>query len=288
MNNTFFVEHEKRGKYIQLSNTKAFVFDKGEGVPIVFFHGVPASSFLYRKIINTIANHGVRGVSFDLLGMGLSDRPLDYDYSWTGLGNWSVEVIEKLKLKKFHVVLHDIGGPVGSEVISKMQDRILSVTILNTLLVNLPQFRKPFPMGFFPILGVGELFIATTTPFLLQKLMHLRGVYRKEAFGIEVAKTYLQFLKGKDKARSFLKIMRSFEPTSEKENLYISSLKNLDVPKQLIWGMNDKGLTYEKYGVPIKKALEIEKITKTEGSHFLQEDFSEIIAAKLLELVQQA
>ncbi|GAA0711310.1 hypothetical protein GCM10009430_00670 [Aquimarina litoralis] len=287
MNNSFFDEHLNQGKFIHLSSTKAFIFDKGEGIPVVFFHGVPASSFLYRKIINTIAKNGVRGISFDLLGLGLSDRPADYNYSWTGLGNWSVEVIEKLELKKFHVVLHDIGGPVGSEVISKMQDRILSVTILNTLLVNLPQFRKPFPMGFFPIPGIGELFIATTTPFLLKKLMHLRGIYRKEVFGIEVAKTYLQFLKGKDQAKSFLKIMRGFEPTAEKEKLYISSIKNLNVPKQLIWGMNDKGLTYEKYGVPIKEVLEIEKITKTEGSHFLQEDCSEVIAAKLLELVQQ-
>ncbi|WP_299243142.1 alpha/beta hydrolase [uncultured Aquimarina sp.] len=287
MNKSLFEQHKKQGNYIQLSDTKAFVFDKGEGVPIVFFHGVPASSFLYRKIINTISISGVRGISFDLVGTGLSERPTDYDYSWTGLGNWSVEVIEKLGLKKFHIVLHDIGGPVGCEVISKLQDRILSVTILNTLLVNLPKFRKPFPMGFFPLRGIGELFVATTTPFLLQKLMHLRGIHKKEVFGIEVAKAYLQFLKGKDNAKSFLKIMRGFEPTAEKENLYISSLKNLNVPKQLIWGMNDKGLTYEKYGVPIKDALRIEKVIQTKGSHFLQEDCSKVIVEKLLELINE-
>ena len=81
--------------------------------------------------------------------------------------------------------------------------------------------------------------------------MRLRGIHKNEVFGQAVATAYLKFLKGEDNAKAFLKIMRGFEPTIEKEKLYIDVLNKLDVPKQIIWGMNDKGLTFEKYGKPI-------------------------------------
>lgn len=281
------IDHKNRGREIQVDNTKAFIYEKGTGEPVVCFHGVPASSFLYRKLINRLSENGLRGISFDLLGMGLSDRPKNYDYSWTGLGEWSNKLIKKLELGKFHLVFHDIGGPIACEVISKIPDQILSVTILNTMLVNLPQFQKPFPMWFFPVKGLGELFVQTTTPFTLKKLMHIKGIHKKEIFGKEEAKAYIEFLKGDDKAKAFLKIMRSFEPTKEKEKLYINSLNNLEVPKQIIWGMNDKGLPFEKYGNPLKHILKIKEITKTEGSHFLQEDYADILSEKIINLLKQ-
>jgi len=285
-NSRLAINHETQGRYIQVGKTKAFVYEKGTGEPVVCFHGVPATSFLYRKIIDRLSENDLRGISFDLLGMGLSDRPENYDYSWTGLGNWSSEVIKKLELGRFHIVLHDIGGPIGCEVISKIPDQILSVTILNTMLVNLPMFQKPFPMWFFPVKGLGELFIDTTTPFLLKKLMQLRGIHKNVRYGIEEAKAYLEFLKGDNKARSFLKIMRSFETSLEKERLYVNSLNSLDVPKQLIWGMNDKGLTYKEYGIPTKNILKIDKITQTKGSHFLQEDYADIVGDKIIKLTK--
>ena len=53
-------------------------------------HGVPSSCFLYRKVIAELGGRGVRGVTFDLPGLGLADRPEDFDYTWTGLGRFTV------------------------------------------------------------------------------------------------------------------------------------------------------------------------------------------------------
>ena len=38
-------------------------------------HGVPASCFLYRKVLRELAARGLRGIAFDLPGLGLADRP---------------------------------------------------------------------------------------------------------------------------------------------------------------------------------------------------------------------
>ncbi len=42
-----------------------------------------------------LASRGLRGVAFDLPGLGLADRPADFDYAWTGLGRFCVAVPRK-------------------------------------------------------------------------------------------------------------------------------------------------------------------------------------------------
>lgn len=63
----------------------SFVLDAGTGDPVVCLHGVPASAYLYHKLVPELAQRGRRGLAFDLQGLGLADRPTDFDYSWTGL-----------------------------------------------------------------------------------------------------------------------------------------------------------------------------------------------------------
>jgi pimeloyl-ACP methyl ester carboxylesterase len=79
-------------------------------------HGVPTSSFLYRKVLAGLKRGGLRGVAFDLPGLGLASRPVDFDYSWSGLGAFSASAVDALGLDSFHLVVHDVGGPVGFEL----------------------------------------------------------------------------------------------------------------------------------------------------------------------------
>lgn len=274
--------HQQNGRFIQVGAHQAFVIEKGNGEPVVCLHGVPSSSFLYRKVIDELAQKGYRGISFDLLGMGLSDRPPEADYSWTGLGKWALQVIAALELPAFHLVIHDIGGPVGGEIMAQIPEKIRSLTILNTPLVNLDQFRKPFPMFFFEWPVIGEIFLGTTLPFIFQQLMHLQGIHRKEAFGIEEAKAWVSLLKGPDKGKAFLKIMRSFEANSEKEALYLHAIRELKVPKQIVWGMQDKALSPEQYGKPLQEALGLDNMIEVAGSHFLQEDYGVEVAGYIM------
>jgi len=274
------------GELLYLEDTRAFVYEKGTGEPVVCFHGVPATSYAYRNIISELDHQGFRGISFDLLGMGLSDRPSNFEYSWTNLGEWVLHVIQKLNLGRFHVILHDIGGPIACEVIHKIPHQIASVTLLNTPLTNLSEFKKPFPMYLYEKRGLGELITKMTNGFFFKLLMHNRGVSKKEQFGLEHAKAYVEFMKGHDNAKAFLKIMRSFEATQEKSQLYIKSLKKLLVPKQIIWGTYDKALTLKNYGLPLKEALEIDRIVELPGLHFLQEDYANEIVSHFVKMVK--
>lgn len=73
-------KHEAIGKYVEVNGIKCFALDEGTGETVLCLHGVPTSSFLYRKIVPALEDKRYRGVAIDFPGLGLSDRPEDFDF----------------------------------------------------------------------------------------------------------------------------------------------------------------------------------------------------------------
>lgn len=78
--------HRAAGRSFVADGVRSFVREDGQGDPVVCIHGVPTSSFLYRKVLAELASRGLREVAVDLPGLGLAPRPSSLDYTWTGLG----------------------------------------------------------------------------------------------------------------------------------------------------------------------------------------------------------
>src|SRR3954454_10569619 len=112
--------HRAAGRRFAAAGVGSFVREQGNSEPVVCLHGVPASSFLYRKVLADLAARGLRGVAFNLSRLGLADRPAAFDYTWTGLGRFCAAAVDALELERFHLVVHDIGGPIGFELIAAM------------------------------------------------------------------------------------------------------------------------------------------------------------------------
>lgn len=278
--------HEQAGTYFEAAGVQSFVRQEGDGEPVVCMHGVPSSSYLYRKLLPVLGKEGYRGIAFDLPGLGLAQRPQDFDYSWTGLGKWSSNAVDSLGLDRYHLVIHDIGGPVGMEMVARQSERILSLTILNTLIVNLPQFKKPWSMRPFGWKGIGELYLASMQPQIFAPLMYLQGVEERSAFSKEDGAAYVHLLKREDKGRAFLQIMRSFENTQAKEDLYLKALKQVKGPKQIIWGAKDPALSLNRFGRQTQEITGVERFFALPAKHFLQEDQAPEIGHLIREMNQ--
>ncbi|MCA9520281.1 MAG: alpha/beta fold hydrolase, partial [Myxococcales bacterium] len=167
--------HERAGRYFDVAGVRGFVREAGSGAPVLCLHGVPASSFLYRKVITELADRGLRALAIDLPGLGLSDRPVHFDYSWTGLGRFCVGAVDALGLERFHLVVHDVGGPVGFELARAMPERIVSLTVLNTV-VDVDVFRRPWQMKPFAAPLLGELWLAMMQPITVRSLFYHAGI----------------------------------------------------------------------------------------------------------------
>lgn len=280
-------EYRSRGREFTAAGVRSFVLDEGEGEPVLLMHGVPASSYLYRKVAAELAARNLRAISFDLPGMGFADRPIDFDYSWTGLGRFASEAVRELGLDGFHLVVHDIGGPVGFELGISMPDRVRSLTILNTL-VEVDGFTKPWVMRPFGIRGVGEAWLASMNAVTLLPLMYLVGVKDRRASSRDELGVYVDLLKREDHGRAFLKVMRGFETTAEKQRAYVDFVTNADFPIEVVWGADDPALGMNTKGAVFRRLLPGAPFTELSGKHFFQEEQPAAIADRIAAAVSRA
>ncbi len=268
-----------------VDGVETYVQRKGEGQPVVCIHGVPTSSFLYRKVLTALTERNLRGIAFDLPGLGLSSRPDFFDYSWTGLGSFSSRLTEKLELDSFHLVLHDIGGPIGYELIHRQPESIRSLTLLNTM-IRVDEFSRPWPMEPFAHPCVGEAWLAGMVKPLFRLLMYRFGLENNNCMTVEELNTYVDLLKRDDGGKAFLKIMRGFEMTEDKGKTYESTIRNLDCPKRVIWGANDPALAMNPYAEKAQAIMGVDHIVVLEARHFLQEEKPDAIAQSIYQLIQ--
>jgi haloalkane dehalogenase len=264
-------EHRRAGRAFTAAGVRSFARDEGTGPSALCMHGMWGSSFLYRKVIHELANRDLRGVAFDLPGFGLAERPRDFDYSWTGLGRFAVAAVDALGLDRFHLVVHDIGGPVGFEVASKLPDRVASLTIFNTM-IDVTRFTASWSMKPFRHKGVGEIWLRGLNKPMFRFLMRIQGIRQRDATTNSELNAYLELMKGADNGRAFLKTMRSTERTAEKQALYRSVVRNVPYPIQIVWAADDPALRASVYGEQARQATGLSQIELIPGKHFPHED----------------
>ncbi len=268
--------HEGAGRRFEAGGVSSFVREVGNGEAVVCLHGVPVSSFLYRKVLPELEARGLRGIAFDFPGLGLAARPDDFDYSWSGLARWTGEAIDALGIERCHLVVHDIGGPIGFEWAIRNPQRLLSLTALNTL-VDTATFHQPPPMRPFSFKGVGEIWLRSMMRPLFRQLYYLTGVGNRSAVPAAEVDTHHALLRRGDGGRAFLRIMRGFELTAEKERFFFEGLAGRPYPAQVVWGDRDRmlGQTRRK---EVMRALAVERPTLLPAKHFLQEDQAPAVA----------
>jgi haloalkane dehalogenase len=104
-------------RYRQVDGLRLAHLDEGEGAPVIFFHGEPTWSFLWRKVIPPVRDAGFRCLAPDLVGFGRSDKPSDRDfYSYDRHVELAATLLEDLDVRDATAVVHDWGGPIGPAI----------------------------------------------------------------------------------------------------------------------------------------------------------------------------
>jgi len=281
---TIIAKHEASGKYVDVNGIKCFALDEGNGEAVLCLHGVPTSSFLYRKIIPGLAEKGYRGVAIDFPGLGFSDRPEDFNYSFSSLARFSAKAAQKLGLDKYHLLIHDIGGPIGFAMAANNQEKVLSITILNTW-IDVVNFKKPWPMRPFEIPVLGEIELLSMQHPTWQLMFNKMGVNDSSGIPKNEINAHIDILKKKDGGDAFLKIMKSFDDSEEFRSLCYKAVQHVPYPVQAIWGVDDPFLTLKEKGEEIKKAAGLSKVHELSSRHFLQEEKPMEIVEKVEEII---
>ncbi|WP_278262242.1 haloalkane dehalogenase [Nocardia sp. AG03] len=120
-----------RSRWFDASTARVHYLDEGSGPPILFCHGAPAWSFLYRHLVTALRDR-YRCVAVDYPGFGLSERPADYGYTIAEHTAVVGELIDHLDLDGFVLMGHDWGGPIGLGAATTRADRVRGITLANT------------------------------------------------------------------------------------------------------------------------------------------------------------
>ena len=269
-------EHRAAGAFLDVDGLRTFVREEGSGDPVVLMHGLPTSSYLYRKVIPEVAQRGFRALSFDLPGLGMTDRPKDFDYTLAGLGRFSYAAVDALGLDRFHLVVHDAGGPVGFDLAVRCGDRIASLTILNTVL---GVGRTPFPGELYARFA-SQLRGPMRSPVAWRQLMYAVGIANRSATTDAEVDVYRALLLEPDGGAGYLRIMGLLgQQRGKVDYSHVVDTRSVPYPVALAWGGLDPILSLRRMGWRALAATHLPSMTVLPGKHYLQEDNAPEIAA---------
>ncbi len=107
--------------------------DVGHGDPIVFLHGNPTSSYLWRNIIPYLSAHG-RCLAPDLVGMGQSGKSPAHAYRFVHHARYLDAWFESLGLKsRITLVVHDWGSALGFHRATRYPDQIVAIAYMEAI-----------------------------------------------------------------------------------------------------------------------------------------------------------
>jgi len=113
--------------------------DEGAGDPIVFLHGNPTSSYLWRGVIPHAARVG-RAIAFDMIGMGHSDKP-DIPYRIYDQCEYFADFVEELGLEGVHLVANDWGTAVAAQYVAEHRDNVQSIAFVANIVIPWPTWQ---------------------------------------------------------------------------------------------------------------------------------------------------
>lgn len=122
--------------------------DEGSGEAILFVHGTPAWSFLYRHMVKALRAE-YRCVAPDHIGFGLSAKPPAWGYDVAAHASNLAALVDHLGLEQLTLVAHDLGGPIALAYALDHPGRVARLALFNTTM---------WPMtGAFAVPPIGKL-----------------------------------------------------------------------------------------------------------------------------------
>jgi haloalkane dehalogenase len=250
--------------------------DEGVGPPILFLHGNPTWSFLYRGIVIRLKSK-FRCVAVDYPGFGLSVRPEDYDYTPGEHAGVVRELVRRLDLTGLTIMGQDWGGPIGIRVALDELPRLRALVMGNTWYWPLDEWQAKtfaYVMSMDPVQSMilnKNLFVERVMPLgvkhpLADEVMqHYRDAQPTPKSRIGVAELPRQLMAA----------------TGWLAGLQEGVQRSLgNVPLLLTWGIHDPAFP-RRYMERFREDFHLARVHRLDAKHYIQEDAPAEIAAAI-------
>ena len=241
---------KSKGEFITVNDRKLFVIDTSSffssdnKIPtetMVILHGYPTSSYDYYKVLPELSKH-YRVIIHDHLGFGFSDKPLDYSYSLLDQADVALQLWQQLGVKKTHLLAHDYGTSVATEIIARNNNHELTIEIEKLTLCNgsmhieLSQLRTIQKL--LKNKWLGKYVAKLTTYAIFSK--NLRNVYfdKTKVSNNELKDMWMQ-LEYNEGRKVIHKLSQYINERYTYWNRWIGALKETNLQTNIVWAKND-------------------------------------------------
>ena len=208
---------------------------------ISFLHGYPTSSLDYAEFISEIPEH-YNVIAHDHLGFGMSDKPLSNDYLLIDQANIVCELYKYIGAEKVHVVAHDYGTSVATELLARsnanqLSFEILTLTLCNgSMLIDMSKLRLIQKLLKHKWIGpvIARLTSSNTFHRNMRNIWYDKTLYDREEFD-----QHWQALVSNNGKSVLPKITRYINQRYEHYDRWIGSLSETKKPIHILWAEND-------------------------------------------------
>ena len=258
-----------KSQFAQLKAGKMHYIDEGRGKVILFVHGTPTWSLLYRNFVKDLSCH-YRCIAIDHIGFGLSEKPTSFSGTPEAHAQNLQEFIIQQNLQDITLVVHDFGGPIGLSAGMANAERIKRVVLFNSWLWGTK--TNPDAQKIDKLLNgwLGKLLYLNfnfSPKFLLKQ-----GFTDKKKLSKKLHQQYIKPFPNKQSRLSLLNIGKALVGSSDWYQNQWQHLDKLDDKAWLIlWGEADQFITTEYLG-KWKQRLPHAKVKTFDCGHFVQEE----------------
>ena len=139
-----FADFPFESRYVTVNGHRLHYIDEGEGPVLLFIHGNPTSSYLWRNVIKPLRGQ-YRCIAVDLIGFGNSDQP-DIDYRFLTHYRYLEDFVAALALTDITLVLHDWGGPLGFRLAQQQPQIVSRLCFMETFPFTCDWDEFPLPL----------------------------------------------------------------------------------------------------------------------------------------------
>lgn len=118
-------------KFVEVHGSRMHYVEEGNGDPVLFLHGNPTSSYLWRNVIPQLSPLA-RCIAPDLIGMGKSDKP-DIEYRFFDHARYVDGFIEALGLRRITFVVYDWGSALGFHYARRHEDNVKGLAFMEAI-----------------------------------------------------------------------------------------------------------------------------------------------------------
>lgn len=269
-----------RLNHINIEGYNLNYFDEGKGPAVLISHGIPEWSLLYADLIKELSKH-CRCVVVDHLGFGFSNKDRKADLAPAAHARRLLSFAQAVALRDINLYVHDLGGPIGIGALVSRPELFKSLTISNSFLWSLD--KTPAGRALKMMQGIIGKWLYLDYGFSV-KFMAKNGFADKNKFA-ELADVFMYPHQTKDQRFANYRLMLEMLQSADYYEDTLKKLKALDIPVQILWGMQDKffDATYLnrwKEELPGARIIEI-----PESGHFPQIEATKIVSGNIKEFL---